>query len=206
MANVKAEQGRALYRQGRTLAEIAKALGVSDSTVRSWKRRDPEGWPDNATGATDATQRTRNVAPEPLQKKSKKGRKPSGKYDIADMVAKIDEYVDETKENLPILKECCLLNGWNYDYVMQLQRQHDELAQSIKKLLDWKEVRLERGALFGDFDRTMVIFTLKQPAHGWSDKPVSKEGIELEDLTPLAEMLKDDQDTDDTMETVQPET
>ena len=173
MANAKAEQGLALYTQGLSCADIATQLGTSSATVRSWKKR--YGWDAEQHATPDC-----NAVAFPAQRnakvqqpaKGKRGRKPTGKYDIPDMVEKIDAYLESTKEELPILKECCLQNDWNYDYVMQLQRQHEDLAHAIKKLLDWKEVRLERGGLSGKYDKTMVIFTLKQPTHGWRDKPI----------------------------------
>ncbi len=179
MANAKAEQAQALYMAGHSLADIAQQLAVPTATVRSWKKR--HGW-GNTESATPATQQgnavafpaQRNATPKPPPK-PKRGRKPTGKYDTADMVEKIADYIEATKDELPILKECCLLNGWDYDYVMKLQRADDALRQSIKKLLDWKEVRLERGGLTGKFNKTMVIFTLKQPAHGWRDKAPDSE-------------------------------
>lgn len=97
-----------------------------------------------------------------------RGRPKQDKYNIADMVKVIDDYTDEVK--FPILKECCLENNWEYDYVMKLQRNYDELRQSIKRLLDKKEVILEKMMLSGKANVTACIFTLKQPAHGWSDK------------------------------------
>ena len=100
----------------------------------------------------------------------KRGRPPNDKYRIAYMTEKIDEYIEASKDIVPILKECCLLNGWNYDHVMRLQRENSDLYQSVKKLLNWKEIALERGALNGTLDKTMAIFSLKQPAHGWTDK------------------------------------
>lgn len=107
-----------------------------------------------------------------MAEKNKGGRPPKDKYGIDYMVRKITEYTNEKKsKGFPILKECCLLNDWNYDYVMELQRKHPKLSQSIKTLLNWKEVKLEQGGLSGKFNTGMVIFTLKQPAHGWSDNP-----------------------------------
>lgn len=98
------------------------------------------------------------------------GRPKKDKYKIDYMMNQINQYTEDANNIIPILKECCLLNDWNYDYVMELQRNNPELSQSIKRLLDWKEVKLEQGALTGKFDKTMVIFTLKQPAHGWTDR------------------------------------
>lgn len=95
-----------------------------------------------------------------------KGRPPKPKYGIAFMLNKIAEYTDDTP--LPILKECCFKNNWNYDYIMQLQRKHPDLSQSIKRLLMKKEVVLELGMLSGKLPAAAAIFSLKQM--GWSDR------------------------------------
>lgn len=101
-------------------------------------------------------------------------------YDIAAMCEKIDLYIRKNApKGLPILKECCLQNGWNYDYVMELQRNNPMLSQSVKKLLDWKEVQLEKGGLSGKFNPSVVIFSLKQPAHGWTDKAKDMEAMAM---------------------------
>lgn len=115
------------------------------------------------------------------------GRPAKSKYKINFMVEKINQYIQEKRDDLPILKECCLINDWNYDYVMQLQRENPALSQSIKKLLDWKEVNLEKGALTGRIDKTMAIFSLKQPAHGWSDNPIHEDNSE--ELSKISEVL-----------------
>lgn len=94
------------------------------------------------------------------------GRVATGKYDIAKMVEIIDDYTDKT--SVPILKEICYQNHWYYDYVMQLQRNNEDLTHSIKRLLDKKEVALERGMISGDLKATACIFSLKQL--GWKDK------------------------------------
>lgn len=96
-------------------------------------------------------------------------RPPTGKYDIDKMIAIIDKYTNET--TYPILKEVCFLNYWYYDFVMKLQREKEELRQSIRRLLDKKEIQLEKGAISGQINTNFAIFTLKQPAHGWTDKP-----------------------------------
>jgi hypothetical protein len=90
------------------------------------------------------------------------------KYNIDLMIKAVEKYVDAHKDNVPILKECCFDNGWNYDYVMQLQRDNERLSQSIKRLLYKKEVQLERLGLIGAVDKTMAVFSLKQL--GWTDK------------------------------------
>lgn len=90
------------------------------------------------------------------------------KYDVEAMCGKIEEYIEANKEGIPILKECCFENNWNYDYVMELQRENPVLSQSTKRLLCKKEVNLEKGSLFGTLNSSQAIFSLKQL--GWTDK------------------------------------
>jgi len=93
------------------------------------------------------------------------GRPKKPEYEIERMVEIIDEYTDNAI--IPILKECCFENNWNYEYVEQLKKKHDELSQSIKRLLTKKEITLEK-MLYSGQNNTGYIFSLKQL--GWSDK------------------------------------
>ena len=109
-----------------------------------------------------------------MKEKRAVGRPTFPRYEIPYMLERIDEYVNDYiinysyEKGVPILKECCLLNRWNYTYFMELRTKHPELDDAANILLDWKEVLLEKGALQGKLDKTFVIFTLKQM--GWSDK------------------------------------
>ena len=87
----------------------------------------------------------------------------TGKYD--NLRQDIIDYTGQTE--YPILKELCYLKHYNYDYVMQLQRDNEELSQSIKELLYKKESYLEREGIKGNLAQTMAVFTLKQL--GWRD-------------------------------------
>lgn len=87
----------------------------------------------------------------------------TGKYD--NLRKDIIEYTNTTE--YPILKELCYQKHYNYDYVMQLQRDDEELSQSIKELLYKKEAYLEREGIKGNLAQTMAVFTLKQL--GWKD-------------------------------------
>lgn len=87
----------------------------------------------------------------------------TGKYD--NLRQDIIDYTEKTE--YPILKELCYLKHYNYDYVMQLQRDNEELSQSIKELLYKKESYLEREGIKGNLAQTMAVFTLKQL--GWRD-------------------------------------
>ena len=87
----------------------------------------------------------------------------TGKYD--NLIQDIVEYTNNTE--YPILKELCYQKHYNYDYIMQMQRNNEELTQSIKELLYKKEAYLEREGIKGNLAQTMAVFTLKQL--GWRD-------------------------------------
>ena len=89
-------------------------------------------------------------------------------YDIDLMIQQIEDYLAEKEKGFPILKECCLQYGWSYDTFMRLQRENPDLREAAERLLMTKEVALEKGGLLGKFDRTVVVFSLKQL--GWRDK------------------------------------
>lgn len=97
------------------------------------------------------------------------------KYKIENLCKEIDNYTKKTE--LPILKELCYKKDYNYDYLIHMQRDNEELYQSIKKLLYKKESTLERKALNGEMNSTMAIFSLKQL--GWKDK----QNNEIEERT-----------------------
>lgn len=107
-------------------------------------------------------------------------KKATGKYDINKLCKLLNEYTEAT--DIPILKECCLNNNLSYDYISQLKRKEIEenpnildrpLTLAIKRLLDKKEVSLEKMALNGKIDRGMAIFSLKQI--GWKDNPTIED-------------------------------
>lgn len=82
------------------------------------------------------------------------------------MIQKVREYTEKT--DFPILKEVCLLNEWDYDYFIQLQRENEILRVETKKLLAKKEIQLEKALMTGA-NNTAFIFQLKQL--GWKDHP-----------------------------------
>ena len=131
------------------------------------------------------------------------GRPKKPKYKTKFMVKKIQEYVDDCNVDgshflpngqrkpiqVPILKECCLKNGWNYDWVMQMQRDNEELQDAVHVLLGWKEIILEKGMLTGVFRPGAAIFSLKQL--GWKDSQditlQKQETVEDDELTKALE-------------------
>lgn len=119
--------------------------------------------------------------------KSKVGRPKTGKYD--NLIKDIKKYTEDTE--YPILKELCYKKHYNYDYVMQLQRDDEELSQSIKELLYKKETFLEKNGVLGNLSNTMAVFSLKQL--GWKDNVEVKTETNIDNITPLIKMLSNGQ-------------
>lgn len=88
------------------------------------------------------------------------------RYNISYMVQAIRKYTDATP--LPILKECCYQNHWNYNYFISLQSEHEVLRNAVVDLLTKKEIQLERFLMSGQ-NNTAAVFSLKQL--GWKDEP-----------------------------------
>lgn len=109
-------------------------------------------------------------------------------YDPEAMVNKIDDYLEfirkEDPDKIPILKECCLRYGWSYDYFLQMCRDDLGLAHARNKLLDTKEVALERGGLTGKLVSSIAAFSLKQL--GWSEKNEITVALNDENSDPLS--------------------
>jgi hypothetical protein len=84
-------------------------------------------------------------------------------YDREKLLADLLRYIDES--DVPILAEFAYQN----DVPRQTLQQMEELSSAIKKLIDKKQANLERGALGGQLNTTMAIFSLKQM--GWKDNP-----------------------------------
>ena len=73
------------------------------------------------------------------------------------------------------------------------KNKYPEIADALSQGKDVADYAVEnslyRRALAGDV--TACIFWLKnRKPHKWRDKPEASEGTEIEDLTPLANMLK----------------
>ena len=73
------------------------------------------------------------------------------------------------------------MNGLSYDWLMQIKqiprdrpetraerKERERITQYIKKIKDWREVKLEQGGLQGKFNPTVSVFALKQ--EGWTDR------------------------------------
>lgn len=133
------------------------------------------------------------------------GRPKNPKYEIPYMIKQIEKYLQDcnvdgsqhTKTGqrkplrIPILKECCLKNDWNSQWVEELARDNEDLHDAIKELIGWKEVLLEQGMLYGTIKHGAAIFSLKQL--GWRDNQTvtfnKGEDIEDDELTKSLEEI-----------------
>lgn len=96
----------------------------------------------------------------------------NSKYNTERMIQAVHKYTDE--KDYPTLKECCVLNEWDYDYFLELQRENAVLRREAVRLLTKKEVFLEKAIVLGpanglNFSVSGCIFALKQL--GWKDEP-----------------------------------
>lgn len=108
------------------------------------------------------------------EEKRKRGRPP--KVSIEDLINDADDYIASTP--LPIIAEYAHQHGITYDYLNQLERAEkeagrEELSRAIKRIVEAKAIRLEKGAISGKFVPSVAIFSLKQL--GWRDKPKDDE-------------------------------
>ena len=95
--------------------------------------------------------------------------------EIKDLIDRLEKYINEN--DIPIIAEFAYLNNIPrttvYDY--------PEFSTLIKKLIDKKEAQLEKMGLYGEVEKTMAIFSLKQL--GWRDRPKDEE--DADDLSAL---------------------
>lgn len=112
------------------------------------------------------------------------------KYKFSIMIKKIDAYIKDNE--YPILKECCIQNNWDYSYFFKLVQKDADLYQAYRRLVDTKEVFLEKGLLNGKLIAPGAIFALKQL--GWKDKPDNNLDDAIDDINKnlfeLSEVLK----------------
>jgi len=85
---------------------------------------------------------------------------------------------------LPIVAEFAHQNGITRQYLYELAdnekaKGFDDLSDAIKMISETKEIVLEKGALVGEFQANMAIFSLKQL--GWRDKQEQEVNISADD-------------------------
>ena len=104
--------------------------------------------------------------------------------EVKDIFNRLEKYINET--DIPIIAEFAYLNDIPrttfYDY--------EEFSTLSKKLIDKKEAQLERKGLYGEVEKSMAIFSLKQL--GWRDKPKDDEDDNLQEaFKAIADKLLD---------------
>ena len=94
---------------------------------------------------------------------AKVGRPPKiPEYDMPELVEKFRQYIVDT--DVPIIAEFAYQNDLDKRYMYD----RVEFSDLLKKCLQKKESRLERGLINNEFNSAGAIFSLKQL--GWRDK------------------------------------
>lgn len=119
---------------------------------------------------------------------AKRGRPP--KVNIDDLIRGADEYIEKAEP--PIIAEYAHLHGITRCYLYQLAENNSDLSNTIKKISEAKEVKLEKNALNGKYQPTMAIFSLKQL--GWKDVQDVIDEKALQKLDDILGELKNEAD------------
>ena len=118
----------------------------------------------------------------------KRGRPP--KVHIEDLINDADAYIESA--NPPILAEYAHLHGITRQYLYELANGNKDLSDTIKKISEAKEIKLEKYALNGIYQPTMAIFSLKQL--GWKDSADVVDEKAIKKLDSILGALRDEAD------------
>ena len=103
---------------------------------------------------------------------------------ISTIIEAMEEYIDKT--DIPIVAEFAYKNNIRRQTLYEI----DGFSDTLKKLTEKKEAQLEKMGLYGEVEKTMAIFSLKQL--GWRDKPKDDEDDNLqESFKAIADKLLD---------------
>lgn len=119
---------------------------------------------------------------------AKRGRPP--KVNIENLIKDADKYIEEAEP--PIVAEYAHLHGITRCYLYQLAEKNPEISNTIKRISEAKEVKLEKNALNGKYQHTMAIFSLKQL--GWKDAQDIVDEKALQKLDDILGELKNEAD------------
>jgi len=86
----------------------------------------------------------------------------AGVKKIREIIKRIEDYILENRDGLPILKECCLKNGWDYGELLELAEEHIGVKKAVEKLQNQKEVNLEKGGITGKLSKPMSAYLLER--------------------------------------------
>lgn len=117
-----------------------------------------------------------------------RGRPP--KVNIDALINDADAYIESA--NPPILAEYAHLHGITRQYLYELANGNKDLSDTIKKISEAKEIKLEKNALNGIYQHTMAIFSLKQL--GWKDAQDVVDEKALQRLDDILGELKNEAD------------
>ena len=118
-----------------------------------------------------------------------RGRPP--KVNIDDLINDVDAYIKKAEP--PIVAEYAHLHGITRQRLYQLAEEHKELFDTIKRISEAKEIKLEKNALNGKYQHTMAIFSLKQL--GWRDVQDVIDEKALQKLDDILGELKNEADS-----------
>lgn len=94
------------------------------------------------------------------------------RVNIEELINDVEDYIEGAEP--PIVAEYAHLHGITRQYLYELANKHPELNDTIKRISEAKEVKLEKNGMNGKYNSTMAIFSLKQL--GWRDSaPVTDE-------------------------------
>ena len=116
------------------------------------------------------------------------GRPP--KVKIEDLINDVDDYIKDADP--PIVAEFAHLHGITRQHLYLLAENSKELHDSIKKIVEAKEVMLEKKGLEGKYTASMAIFSLKQL--GWKDTNDVVNTKALDKLDSILKEVKDEAD------------
>jgi hypothetical protein len=90
----------------------------------------------------------------------------------------------------PMIEEFCYTNGVNKDTIYRLEKENQNLSDSIKACHVKQHIRTVRLIESGTINPTFGIFKLKQKCYGWTDK----QEIEQVNVNVEAELTEEEAD------------
>ena len=90
------------------------------------------------------------------------------KYNPIELAKDLDKYTEENDN--PTIEGFCIQRGIHRDSVYRLEKECEELNDSIKRCHQKQEERIVRLTEEGKLNTVFSIFRLKQKRFGWKDK------------------------------------
>ena len=99
----------------------------------------------------------------------------------------VDKYLKTA--NPPIIAEYAHSLGITRQRLYQIADKDEAILDAIKRIVEAKEVMLEKKGLTGEYSATMAIFSLKQL--GWRDRVEEEDREALDKLDGILAKVKD---------------